>query len=98
MGNVVTDVVWTYNEQEEMVSPPSYGDMLAISSTGYVYSVMYKWSEQRQMIQVDGFNIGSMDLSIVLDPTVRVIATLAVSSLVIAAFIYLAKKWGVIKT
>jgi hypothetical protein len=98
-GNVLTSVAWIY-DAEEQISPgfSTNRDMLAISSNGYVYTVLYVYTEQSAKIQLSGFQIGSVGLAVVLDPTVRVITTVAVSSLGIAALIFLAKRRGLINT
>ncbi|MGY5855223.1 MAG: hypothetical protein RTS72_01400 [Candidatus Thorarchaeota archaeon] len=96
-GTVITDAVWTYDNQEVNVFSPGYSDNLAIGSNGFVYMVSYMLREQGATIQVSGFNIGPLGISIVLDPTVRIVATIAVSSIGIVILMHLVSKRGLIK-
>ncbi len=96
-GTVVTDAVWTYNNEEAAIYSPGSEDCLAVGSNGYVYSVTYMLSEQGATIEVSGFRIGPLGLSIVLDPTVRVIATMVGSSFGIVVLMHLVRKRELIK-
>ena len=96
-GTVVTDAIWTYNNEEANIFSPGSEDCLAVGCNGYVYSVTYMLREQGATIEVSGFRIGPLGLSIVLDPTVRVIATMVGSSLGIVVLMHLARKRGLIK-
>ena len=95
-GTVVTDAVWTYNNEEANVFSPGAANGLTTGSNGYVYSVTYMLRAQGATIQIDGFRIGPLGLSIVLDPAVRVIATVGVSSIGIVVLMHFARKRGLI--
>jgi len=97
-GTVVTDAVWTYNNQEANVFSPGSENCLAVGSNGYVYSVTYMIREQGATIQVSGFRIGPIGPSILLDPTLRVFVTMVGSSLGIVVLIHLGRKRGIINT